>query len=74
MPPAIFQLVALLIAFFSLASAIFPRQMSQWRMRGPGGRTEIEPGPMRVLMMRIVGVVVAALALLMAFGDASILL
>jgi hypothetical protein len=74
MPPAIFQLVALLIAVFALAMAAFPRQMSRWQMRGPDSTTQIEPGRMRLLMMRLMGVVVAAIALLMAFGNPAILL
>lgn len=74
MPPAIFQLMALLIAVLSLATAAFPRQMSQWQMRGPNGTTQIEPGRGRLLMMRLMGVVVAVIALLMAFGGPSLLL
>jgi hypothetical protein len=74
MPPAIFQLVALLIAVFALATAAFPRQMSRWQMRGPGGTTRIEPGRMRLLMMRLMGVAVAAIAILMTFGSPAILL
>ncbi len=73
MPPAIFQLVALLIAVVALAVAAFPRQMSRWQMRGPAGTTQIEPSPMRLLMMRLMGVVVAAVALLMAFGSSAML-
>lgn len=74
MPPAIFQLVALLIAVFALATAAFPRQMGRWQMRGPGGTTQIEPGRMRLLMMRLMGVAVAGIALLMAFGSPAVLL
>ncbi|MFB6172460.1 MAG: hypothetical protein ABEJ23_07985 [Haloarculaceae archaeon] len=73
MPPAIFQLVSLLIAVFALATAAFPRQMSRWQMRGPAGDAQIEPGRMRLLMMRLLGVVVAGIALLMAFGDPAML-
>ena len=73
MPPVIFQLVALLIAVFALATAVFPRQMSQWQMRGPDGTTTIEPSRMRLLMTRIMGIFVAAIALLIAFGSRVIL-
>jgi len=73
MPPLIFQLVAVLIAVLSLATAVFPRQMSSWRMRAPGGG-RIEPTGMRLLMMRVMGVFVAAIALLMAFGGPGLLL
>lgn len=76
MIPAPFQLipiiVPLLIAVFALAMAAFPRKMTRWQMRGPDGTTHIEPSGMRILMMRIMGVVVAALALLMAFGASTI--
>ncbi len=72
MPPLIFQLVALLIAVVALATAAFPRQMASWRMRGPGGG-RIEPTGMRLVMMRVMGLFVAGIALLMAFGGASLL-
>jgi len=75
--PAPFQLVPLLapllIAVVALAMAVFPRRMTRWQMRGPDGTTQIEPGRMRILMMRIMGVVVAGVALLMAFGASTIL-
>lgn len=74
MPPAIFQLVALLIALFALATAVFPRHMSRWQMRGPRGNTDIVPGAMRLLMMRVMGIVVALIAVLMAFGGSSMLI
>ncbi len=73
-PPAIFQLVPLLVAVFALAMAAFPRQMSRWQMRGPDGTTQIEPGRMRLLMMRLMGIAVAAISLLMAFGSPALLL
>jgi hypothetical protein len=69
MPSAIFQLVALLIAVLGLATAAFPRQMSRWRMRGPGGTAQVEPGETRLLVTRLLGVVVALIAILMAFGS-----
>lgn len=74
MPPLMFQLVALLIAIFALAMAAFPRQLSRWQMRGPTGNARIEPGKARLLLMRLMGVVVAIVALLMAFGSPSLLL
>lgn len=74
MPPAIFQLVGLLIAVVALAMVAFPRRMSRWQMRGPDGTTQIEPSPMRLLVMRLVAGVVAAIALLVAFGNPAILL
>jgi hypothetical protein len=77
MVPTPFQwiplLMPLLIAVFALVMAVFPRQMMRWQMRGPDGTTHIEPSRMRVLMMRIMGVVVAVLALAMAFGATKIL-
>lgn len=69
MPPAIFQVMALLIGLGGLATAAFPEQMSRWRMRGPAGDATIEPSRMRLLMMRVFGLVVAGMAVLMAFGD-----
>jgi len=47
--------------------------MTRWRMRGPDGTTQIEPGRTRVLMIRVGGVVVAVVALGMAFGTAVVL-
>lgn len=72
MPPLVFQLMAVLIAVMALAMAAFPKQMSSWRMRGPGGG-RIEPTGMRLVMMRVMGVFVAGVALLMAFGGPSLL-
>lgn len=74
MPPLLFQLVALLIAIGALAMAAFPRQLSRWQMRGPAGNARIEPVRARLLMMRLMGVIVAVIALLMAFGSQSLLL
>jgi hypothetical protein len=68
----VFQLIALLIAVSALAMAAFPRQMTRWQMRGPDGTTQIEPSRMRLLMTRLMGVFVAAIALLMAFGSRMI--
>ena len=73
MPPASFQLffvaVPLLVAAGALAMAAFPRKMSSWQTRSPDGSTQrIEPSDTRILMMRVMGVVVAVLAVLMAFG------
>jgi len=65
--------MAFLIAVFGLATAVFPRQMSRWQMRGPAGNTAIEPGKMRLLMMRVMGIAVAVIALLMAFGGSALL-
>jgi hypothetical protein len=72
MPPLIFQLMAVLIAVMALAMAAFLRRMSSWRMRGPGGG-RIEPTGMRLVLMRVMGVVVAGIALLMAFGGPALL-
>ena len=76
MIPAPFQLIPLLVpvlvAVVALAMAAFPRKMTRWQMRGPDGTTQIEPGGTRILMMRIMGLVVAALALLVAFGASRI--
>jgi hypothetical protein len=64
--------VPLLVAAGALAMAAFPRQMTRWQIRGPDGTTAIEPSGTRILMMRIMGVVVAGLALLMAFASFAI--
>lgn len=68
----VFQAIALLIVVFALAMAAFPRRMTRWRMRGDG-TTRIEPSRMRLLATRLMGVFVAAIALLMAFGSRVIL-
>jgi len=65
--------VPLLVAAGALTIAAFPRRMTRWQTRGPGGTTQVEPSRMRLLMMRVVGVVVAALALLMAYATVAIL-
>jgi hypothetical protein len=76
MIPAPFRLlpvlVPLLVAVFALVMAAFPRRMTRWQMRGPDGTTQIEPGRMRLVVMRIMGLVVAAFALFMAFGASTI--
>ena len=69
-----FDLIAVVIAVFALGMASFPRKITQWRMRGPDGTTEIEPGRALLLVMRIGGVVVAAIAVLMAVGTTTIFL
>jgi len=74
MLPAPFRLffvaVPLLVAAGALAMAAFPRRMMSWQMRGPGGTTQrIEPSETRILMMRVMGVVVAGLALLMVVAN-----
>lgn len=69
----IFLLVPLLIAVFALVMAAFPRRMTRWQMRGPDGTTQIEPSRTRILVIRAGGVVVAAIALGMAFGTFVIL-
>jgi len=48
--------------------------MSRWQMRGPGGRTQIEPSRMRLLMIRLTGLVIGVVAPLMAFGSPAMLL
>jgi hypothetical protein len=68
-----FQLIALLVAVFSLSMAAFPRRMTRWQMRGPDGTTRIEPSQMRLLMTRLMGVFVAAIALVMLVGSRVIL-
>ena len=77
MIPAPFKLVPilvpLLVVVFALVMAAFPRKMTRWQRRGPDGTTQIEPSGMRLLMMRFMGIVVAALALLVAFGAYTIL-
>lgn len=69
----LFQLIALLVAVVALAMAAFPRRMTRWQMRGPDDTTRVEPSRTRLLMMRVMGVFVAAIAFLMAFGSRLIL-
>ncbi|WP_424015877.1 hypothetical protein ACOZ35_08135 [Halorubrum xinjiangense] len=71
--PAPFRLffvaVPLLVAAGALAMAAFPRKMTSWQTRSPDGSTQrIEPSDTRILMMRVMGVVVAALALFMLYS------
>ncbi len=68
------SIVPLVVAVFALAMAAFPRRMTRWQARGPDGTTQIEPGRMRILMTRVMGVVVAGLALLMAFATSTVFL
>ncbi|QWC18388.1 hypothetical protein [Halorubrum sp. 2020YC2] len=74
MLPAPFRLffvaVPLLVGAGALAMAAFPRRLTAWQARSPDGSTQrIEPSDTRILMMRVMGVVVAALALLMVFAN-----
>ncbi|WP_144922509.1 hypothetical protein [Halorubrum salsamenti] len=64
-----FVAVPLLVAAGALAMAAFPRRMTNWQARGPEGTTQIAPSETRILMMRIMGVVVAGLALLMVVAN-----
>ena len=68
------SIIPLVVAMFALAMAAFPRRMTRWQARGPDGTTQIEPGRTRLLVMRVMGVVVAGLALLMAFGTSMVFL
>ena len=70
----IFSIIPLVIAMFALAMAAFPRRMTRWQARGPDGTTQIEPSRTRLLVMRVMGIVVAGLALLMAFGTSMVFL
>jgi hypothetical protein len=75
--PAPFRLffvaVPLLVTAGAPAMAAFPRRMTRWQMTGPDGTTQVEPSGTRLLMMRVMGVVVAGLALLMVVATFSIL-
>jgi len=62
-----------MVAVLALAMAVVPRRMSRWQLRGPSGRTRIEPGRARLLVMGVVGVFVAGIALLMVFGSPTLL-
>ncbi len=53
--------------------AAFPRRLTGWRAHGLDGTTRIEPNETRILMMRVAGVVVAAVALVTGFGAFTIL-
>ncbi|KKF39208.1 hypothetical protein FK85_30355 [Halorubrum saccharovorum] len=69
-----FVAVPLLVAAGALAMAAFPRRMTQWQIRGPDGATrQIEPSGTRILLMRVMGVVVAGLALVTLFASSAIL-
>lgn len=68
-----FVVVPLLVAAGALAIAAFPRQMTSWQASGPDGTTQVEPSGTRLLMMRVMGVVVAGLALLMLVASLTIL-
>ncbi|GAB3697939.1 hypothetical protein [Halorubrum pallidum] len=68
-----FAAVPLLVAAGALAMAAFPRRMTRWQVRGPDGTARVELGRTRLLMMRVVGVVVAAIALLTVFATFAIL-
>lgn len=68
-----FAVVPLLVAAGALAMAAFPRRMTGWQARGPDGTTRIEPSETRILLMRVMGVVVAGLALVMLFASFAIL-
>jgi len=75
--PAPFRLffvaVPLLVAAGALAMAAFPRRMTRWQTRSPDGSTRtIEPSGTRILLMRVMGVVVAGLALVTLFASLSI--
>jgi len=74
MAPLIFRAVALLVAIGGALTALFPKQMQSFRMRGPGRDTTVEPTRVRLLFARLVGVVVALVGAVMAFGDPSVLL
>ncbi|OYR78879.1 hypothetical protein DJ71_17025 [Halorubrum sp. E3] len=68
-----FVVVPLLVAAGALAMAAFPRRMTAWQLRSPDGSTQrLEPSGTRLLLMRIMGVVVAGLALLMLFTSQAI--
>ncbi|WP_144796774.1 hypothetical protein [Halorubrum depositum] len=71
--PAPFRLffvaVPLLVAAGALAMAAFPRRLTSWQASGPDGRTRIEPSETRILLMRVMGVVVAGLAILMVVAN-----
>jgi hypothetical protein len=53
--------------------AAYPRRLTRWQTRGPNGTTQIEPSGARILLMRVMGVVVAVLALLMLFANRAAL-
>jgi len=64
-----FVAVPLIVAVGALAMAAFPRRLTSWQASGPAGTTRIEPSETRILLMRIMGVVVAGLALLMVVAN-----
>jgi hypothetical protein len=69
-----FAAVPLLVAAGALTMAAFPRKMTSWQTRSPDGSTgRIEPSDTRILMMRVMGVVVAALALFMLYGVLTVI-
>ncbi|CDK40469.1 hypothetical protein DM2_391 [Halorubrum sp. DM2] len=69
-----FAVVPLLVAGGALAMAAFPRRLTRWNLRSADGSTEtIEPSDTRILLMRVMGVVVAGLALFMLYTSFRIL-
>lgn len=68
-----FVVVPLLVAAGALAMAAFPRRLTRWQTRGPDGTTRVELGRTRLLLMRVAGVVVAAMALLTAFATVAVI-
>jgi len=69
----VFLLVPLLVAGLALVVAAFPRRMTRWQLRGPDGATHVESSRTHILVIRVGGVVVAAIALGMALGAHAIL-
>ncbi|PAU83318.1 hypothetical protein CK500_11040 [Halorubrum salipaludis] len=69
-----FAVVPLLVAAGALAMAAFPRRMTRWNLRSPDGSTQtIEPSGTRILLMRVMGIIVAGLALFMLYASFTIL-
>ncbi|WP_435069396.1 hypothetical protein [Haloplanus sp. C73] len=75
--PAAFQilfvLVPLLVAALGFAIAAVPHRLARWRIRGADGTAQVDPNQTLLLVIRIGGVVVAIIALLMAFGASGVM-
>ncbi|ELZ39875.1 hypothetical protein [Halorubrum tebenquichense] len=68
-----FAAVPLLVAAGALAMAAFPRRMARWNLRSADGSTQtLEPSDTRIILMRVMGVVVAGLALFMLYASFTI--
>jgi hypothetical protein len=69
----LFLVVPLFVAALGLAIAAFPHRLARWRVSGADGTATVEPSGTLLLVVRVGGTVVAAVALLMAVGTFTML-